>query len=44
MGERRRRKKVMGDLWCLHTMEPLQEKAAAENQIKQLAAKIRGLR
>lgn len=34
----------MGDLWCLHVMESLQEKAAAENQIKQSGSKKKWLK
>lgn len=33
----------MGDFWCLHTVEALQEEAADDNQIKQLTAKRSGL-
>lgn len=34
----------MGNHWCLHTVESLQEGAAADNQIKQLTAKTSGLK
>lgn len=34
----------MGDFRCLHPVESLQEEAADDNQIKQLAAKRSGLR